>query len=113
MTKPPSFLKEVLSVFWLLLKISVPTVAWVFLCYWAARRNLVWGTGTLYGGLLVFLILFFAYSNYKWKRKSFAGQEPSDRSRKAIRELLDSVGTEHRENAASPPRLDGPAKHML
>ena len=31
---------------------------------------------------------------------------------KAIRELLDSVRTGQRGNAA-PPRLDGPAKHML
>jgi hypothetical protein len=113
LTKPPSFLKEVLSVSWLLLKIAVPTIAWVLLCYWAARRNLALGTGILYGGLLVFLILFFAHSNYKWKRKGFAGQERSDRSRKAIRELLDSVRTGQRENAAPPPRLDGPAKHML
>ncbi len=112
LTKPPSFLKEVLSVLWLLLKVTVPIMAWVYLCYWAASRNLVWGTGILYGGFLVCAVLFFAYSDYKRKRKSFAGQQRSAGSMQTIRELLDSVKTGRRENAEPPLRLDGSAKHM-
>jgi hypothetical protein len=32
MTKPPTFSKEILAVLWLMLKISVPLILWIFLC---------------------------------------------------------------------------------
>jgi hypothetical protein len=111
MSGHPSFLKEIFSVLWLMAKITVPIGAWLFLCVWLAQRNLVITYALTYGGILVAMVIFFAWSNYKWKLRSLATQEQSSKSRNMIRELLDSTGVS-KQRAASLPSFEGIAKQM-
>ncbi len=112
MKNPPSFWKEVLSVLWVMVKIAVPLVVWLFVCYLIGRRNTILAISILYGGILLFMILFSARSNYNWKRRDFVRQERSHESRQKLRELLDRVNSVHGDRTAPTSHLEGQAKHM-
>jgi len=66
-----SFSKELLTVDWLQLKILIPLVAWADGCICINRQHLMAAQLVLYGGLLLGMVVYFAYS--KWKRQRSAG----------------------------------------
>ncbi len=63
---------------WLLTKILVPLAAWFAFSIWLAHVNVLAAYCISYGGVLVAIIVFFAYSSYKWKRDLYADRYPSD-----------------------------------
>jgi hypothetical protein len=104
----PSFLKEILSVFWLMIKVTVPLTGWIFGCLWIGRHHLLVAEMAMSGGIMLGMAILFGWSNYQRKSQSLASQERSFESRESIRQLLDgaSAGTEKRglaSLATGPP----------
>jgi hypothetical protein len=92
-------------------KITAPLGVWIFLCVWLAQGNLIATYAVTYGGIVLAMIVFFAWSNYKSKLRSLATQEQSSKSRNMLRELRDSTGVS-KQRAASLPSFEGIAKQM-
>jgi hypothetical protein len=107
----PSFVKEIFSVFWLMIKVTIPLAGWIFGCLWMGRHHLLLAEMTMSVGIMLGMAILFAWSNYQRKSQSLTNQEKSLESRKSIRQLLDGVSpmTDKRD---LPSLATGPPAQM-
>lgn len=79
MNEKPSFVLELLSTVWTLLKYVVPVCIWFAFVVWVFYPNPIAISLTLNGSVLLFVLIFIARMNYTQKKKDWEREQENRR----------------------------------